>query len=164
MNSLGYRLSHKKILKFERRAATLSRLHYRLQAKRNLSYVYGWHVEHNLCTLNRENTLHAMGMIALITYEKLAKRKEEILFRRKRFWVCYLLVCYLLYKDKSWHQTIIIFQPVYSNRILHTSNVDLLFNLAWMFKNPVPLWPGTWFAQQMNWLSSLWRQYWHSLG
>ena len=33
-------------------------------------------VEHNLCTLNGENTLHAMGMILLITYEKLAKRKE----------------------------------------------------------------------------------------
>ena len=101
-------------------------------------------VEHNLCTLNGENTLHTMGMIPLITYEKLLKRKEEILFRRKRFWVCYLLVCYLLYKDKYWHETITIFQPVYSNRILHTSNVDLLFNLAWMFKNPVPLWPGTW--------------------
>ena len=42
-------------------------------------------VEHNLCTLNGYNTPHAMGMIALITYEKLAKRKEEILFRRKRF-------------------------------------------------------------------------------
>ena len=100
-------------------------------------------VEHNLCTLNGENTLHAMGMIASITYGKFATRKviRNIVSEKYRI-VCYLLACYLLYKDKSSHETIIIFQPVYSNRIWHSSNVDLLFNLAWTFKTPVHLWSG----------------------
>ena len=44
---------------------------------------------------------------------------------------------------KNLHKkTNIVFQPIHINKILHTSNVDLLWNLNWMFKNPIFLWPG----------------------
>ena len=47
----------------------------------------------------------------------------------------------VLYKEKSSHETNIIFQLKHLNQILHRTNVDLLWNLTWTHKNLFPLRP-----------------------
>ena len=108
--------------------------------KREFKFV-GDNVDHNLCTLNGENTFHGMGMIAAITNGQFLSRQIP----RKTIADTDLInkadVEIVRYKESK--QILKTFNLKQLPSIKSSSNrTDLLWKLSRHFKNPIPNWSG----------------------
>ena len=142
LNALGYSSSYKEVLRFGRNAAMISgaQLENCIGEKNEFKFVAD-NVDHNVCTLNGENTFHGMSMVAAITNAQFLSRQTPRKTIAETDFINKSDVEIVRYKEAK--QILKTFNCKQLPSIKSSSNrTDLLWKLSRHFKNPIPNWSG----------------------
>lgn len=140
LHKLGYTSSYEEVLRFERNAAVISSTNLPQTEEETSVMFIADNIDHNLCTLDGRNTIHAMGMIAAVTPGKYGSFKLP----RKKVTDAEILEigCPQLhhYKYKPEQSPMIFCEiPHIANTV---TSVDILWQISFMLKPDRPNWSG----------------------
>ena len=143
LHALGFSASYKEVLQFERNAAMTSgaKLDGHVGESTTLKFSAD-NVDHNTCTLNGQNTFHGMGMVASISKGKFKTIEvpRNTVSNNELLKISQIEII-------NYHQRKDLLQGIMFKSLdkaaFSSSYIDLLWELSWHFKNPLPIWSGT---------------------
>ena len=143
LHSLGFCSSYIEVLKFERNAAmsTGVDLNTHLKADSSVKFMAD-NVDHNICTLNGENTFHGMGMIASITKGRFCTRHISRSEVSDKELLAASSIDIIPFMETRQREREFSYKSLAEHKNTFKNNIDLLWKLSWYFKNPTPIWSG----------------------
>ena len=143
LNRLGFCSSYNEILKFERNACkSASKTIESNICQESVLHFVADNVDHNTCTLNGDNTMYGMGIIAALTngkfqYDMIERKKvpnSEINSLAK--------INISIYSEKKFISSL-KFKLLGNSANIILNSEDLLWQQSSFLKDPIPSWSGT---------------------
>lgn len=142
LHKFGFSSSYAEVQKFERNAAVLQGCDLKHLLNDNSQILCAAdNVDHNVRTLDGNNTFHGMGMIASI---KLPSKNSTKILRRtvtNQEILKASSINIVNYREAKDIVNILTFKQL-DKTIFCVNSTDLLWKLSWYFNNPIPSWSG----------------------
>lgn len=143
LHKLGFCVGYNEVLKFERNASTESEKLIQQQLHENsILHFVADNVDHNSCTLNGENTMHGMGIIACVTKGSfnVGSINRSTVSNEKIKSIANINILY--YKEQNFDKISLKYEKITGFDLTKIHSEDILWQYSMKFKDPIPHWGG----------------------